>query len=217
MPFMGETMLRSGVPPHMGQSPLPGSDANEQPQRANRANAGDQNVRFIGLVSPSGYRNRRRTGRRRTGRDCPACWESGSMRSISHASGSGSRGGPGLAANARLAVGRVLDAQLEVIPGVRLPGERRGGGARHLRLPGIHLQPLIVAEGDQRVALRDDAGVAHLAPLFGDADVGLDRVVRPVRRSHEDADALEQRLVGKLLEHLLAVEFAHLDLARRRR
>src|SRR5262245_8976677 len=26
-PFMFETMLRSGVPPHIGQSPLPGSDA----------------------------------------------------------------------------------------------------------------------------------------------------------------------------------------------
>jgi hypothetical protein len=26
-PFMLETMFRSGVPPHMGQSPLPGSDA----------------------------------------------------------------------------------------------------------------------------------------------------------------------------------------------
>src|ERR1043165_1682251 len=26
-PFMLETMLRSGVPPHMGQSPVPGSDA----------------------------------------------------------------------------------------------------------------------------------------------------------------------------------------------
>jgi hypothetical protein len=27
MPFMFETMLRSGVPPHIGQSPPPGSDA----------------------------------------------------------------------------------------------------------------------------------------------------------------------------------------------
>src|SRR5215210_491366 len=26
-PFMLEVMLRSGVPPHMGQSPVPGSDA----------------------------------------------------------------------------------------------------------------------------------------------------------------------------------------------
>src|SRR4029077_20842991 len=26
-PFMFETMFRSGVPPHMGQSPVPGSDA----------------------------------------------------------------------------------------------------------------------------------------------------------------------------------------------
>src|SRR5947209_7925939 len=27
-PFMCDTMLRSGVPPHIGQSPEPGSDAN---------------------------------------------------------------------------------------------------------------------------------------------------------------------------------------------
>jgi hypothetical protein len=26
-PFIFETMLRSGVPPHIGQSPVPGSDA----------------------------------------------------------------------------------------------------------------------------------------------------------------------------------------------
>src|SRR6478752_4982447 len=31
-------------------------------------------------------------------------------------------GGPGLAANVRLTVGGVFDAQLEVIPGVRFPG-----------------------------------------------------------------------------------------------
>jgi hypothetical protein len=51
MPFCLETMLRSGVPPHIGQSPLPGSDAlttngsagsdsripNARPRRTDRA------------------------------------------------------------------------------------------------------------------------------------------------------------------------------------
>ena len=32
MPFMDETMLRSGVPPHIGQSPVPGSDGQQQAQ-----------------------------------------------------------------------------------------------------------------------------------------------------------------------------------------
>src|SRR5262249_26675163 len=87
-------------------------------------------------------------------------------------------GGPGLTANSRLAIGLVFHSQLEVVPDVRLPVELGGDGPRSLGLPGVQLQPLVVAEGHQRVALRDDPGVAHLAPLLVDANVGLNRVVR---------------------------------------
>ena len=72
----------------------------------------------------------------------------------------------------------------------------------------------IIAQRYTGVALRDDAGIAHLAALFVDADIGLHRVVRPVGRAHEHANALEQRLVRHFLQHLLAVELAHLHLAR---
>ena len=45
------------------------------------------------------------------------------------------------------------------------------------------------------------------------AHVGLERVVRPVDRPDEGADALEDRVVRRLLQHLLAVERRHRELA----
>src|ERR1051325_7767134 len=50
--FWFETMLRSGVPPHMGQSPVPGSDADADGARqyaatVNRSNA---HIRVVGRL-----------------------------------------------------------------------------------------------------------------------------------------------------------------------
>ena len=49
--------------------------------------------------------------------------------------------------------------------------------ALRLRLPRLQLEPLVVAEQHQLVALRDDADVAHLAAALERAHVGLDGVV----------------------------------------
>src|ERR1043165_3665779 len=61
--------------------------------------------------------------------------------------------------HARLAVGSVLHPQLEPVPGIGFPFERSRRRARHLGLPRVHLEALIIAEGEERVALRDDAGI----------------------------------------------------------
>ena len=65
--FMLDTMLRSGVPPHIGQSPVPGSDA-----LSARADAKQIRIlRFIDSGSLSHCRRRLRKAHRRTGRGCP--------------------------------------------------------------------------------------------------------------------------------------------------
>src|SRR5262245_63938878 len=48
-PFMFETMFRSGVPPHIGQSPVPGSDAstNTGAVAARATAARKHNTRFM--------------------------------------------------------------------------------------------------------------------------------------------------------------------------
>ncbi len=51
MPFISETMLRSGEPPHIGQSPVPESEANESQIQTKRHAVENKIVRFIGLAS----------------------------------------------------------------------------------------------------------------------------------------------------------------------
>ena len=64
-----------------------------------------------------------------------------------------------------------------------------------------------VAEEHQRVALRDDPDVAHLAALRRDRDVRFNGVVRPVGRSDERRGIrLNIVLSGGFLQDLLAVE-----------
>src|SRR5262249_25586446 len=100
-------------------------------------------------------------------------------------------GGPGFPLNAGLSLMLVLDAQLQVVRDVRLAAIVLRSGPLDIVLPRGHFESLAIAECDQRVTLRDDADVAHLAALFVDTNIGLNRVVRPIRRSHENADALE--------------------------
>src|SRR5215472_6632326 len=50
MPDMGEAILRSGVPPHIGQSPVPGSDAN-----INQREPIEQNVRSNAPLKKRGW------------------------------------------------------------------------------------------------------------------------------------------------------------------
>ena len=71
--------------------------------------------------------------RRRRSPARPARLPIGSVLSIVHAAGSGCAGRPRLAPRAHLAVGQVLDAQLQVIPRVGLPRERHRD--RALRSP----------------------------------------------------------------------------------
>src|SRR5262249_17838710 len=74
--FIAETMLRSGVPPHMGQSPVPGSEAQSRASASASAKAQLRvhfKIFFIGSPLSSDYRNKLRTGRRRIFQDCPAC------------------------------------------------------------------------------------------------------------------------------------------------
>ena len=190
----------------MGQSPLPGSEASSSQRQANsETTEAEYAFHWFGVTLRLSKYTPNWASAKRPG--LPCLLGMGSMRSIGHASGSASPVGQALP---RM---RVLPSAVFSTRSLRryqVSGFQANGAdaARvDFRLPGIHLQPLIVAEGDQRIALRDDAGVAHLPPLFVDADVGFDRVVRPVRRAHEDAHALEQRVVGTLFQHLLAVEF----------
>src|SRR5215475_13426981 len=93
--FIAETMLRSGVPPHMGQSPVPGSEAQSRAKpsrrplpivaaryRARRSHrvseprpegAELRKMFFIGSPLSSDYRNKLRTVRRHRFLGCPAC------------------------------------------------------------------------------------------------------------------------------------------------
>ena len=54
-------------------------------------------------------------------------------------------------------------------------------------------------------ALRDP-DIGHLAPALVRTDVGLEGIVRPVRRADERPSALEDRIERLLVQHLLPVE-----------
>src|ERR1041384_1253572 len=80
-PFMFETMLRSGVPPHMGQSPVPGSDADVAGARKQipaERNATISTDRFLTLIcsrTPLCCQSRVRRGRCRRCRELLGGWE----------------------------------------------------------------------------------------------------------------------------------------------
>src|SRR6185436_7119563 len=85
MPFWLEVILRSGVPPHMGQSPEPGSDAETTGDRRQTA-APSSNRKMMALAfmllnficsrTPLGYRNKVQRDRCRKFPALPGGWES---------------------------------------------------------------------------------------------------------------------------------------------
>src|SRR5262249_6626626 len=99
------------------------------------------------------------------------------LKSPSERLGIGSR--PSLAPGSDLAVRHILNLQLEPVPSVRLPSERRSHGSSRLRLPGFELQFLTITKECQRVALSNNARVAHLPTLLGHFSITLHGVVRP--------------------------------------
>src|SRR5512132_2928302 len=64
--FMLDTMLRSGVPPHMGQSPVPGSEALSARVDTRQIRM----LRFIGWESPSRCPETLQMARQRKVRGC---------------------------------------------------------------------------------------------------------------------------------------------------
>src|ERR1041385_1428535 len=73
--------------------------------------------------------------------------------------GFGLAGGPDLSLRADFAVRHVLDAQFQVVPGIRLPLERHDHRALHLGLPWLDLQLLRVPVERECVALGGDAKI----------------------------------------------------------
>ena len=134
---------------------------------------------------------------------------------MAHCAGSASPTRPHLAARAGLSVRLVVHAQLHVIPRVRLPSIRHLGRPFDLRRPWLELELLRVPVEHQRVALSRNADIRHLPPPGVGPHVGLDGVVGPVGRADERAHPFEDRVVGRLLQHLLAVERRDRILARR--
>ena len=55
----------------------------------------------------------------------------------------------------------------------------------------------LLPNSHQGVALRHDAGVAHLPALFVEANIRLDRVVLPIRRADVGAGTLRRGVVRK--------------------
>src|SRR6266496_1360964 len=188
-------MFRSGVPPHIGQSPLPGSEAEAKllamPSVTATANAkkADLEVRilevlFLMIVLVRSFVRRHldvidkdlvwRVGKNSRA-PLPIAKRIDALESPISRLGFGRR--PRLAASSHLSVGQILDLQLQAIPGIRFPFERLPDCARRFYLPGSQLDLLAVAHDRQLVALSHYSGVAHLTPLFRCSKVCLGRVV----------------------------------------
>ena len=235
---MLDTMLRSGVPPHIGQSPLPGSDGDVKLVFVTPNAAARMSRKVViclrmmfGRVDPiwpscscrpECCRSRsptRRRRRRRVGIDARRPLEAADR--IDALDRPRGRLGlsllPHFAAGADLARSHRLHLELHHVPRVGLPRERDLRGPLRLRLPRLQLESLVAARQHQLVALRHDADVPALPAALHGAHVGLDRVVAVVRSAEERPAPLRERerVLGELDEHLAAVEIAHRELARR--
>src|SRR6187399_852513 len=140
-------MLRDGVPPHIGQSvvpamgaPSPRTAAVEAARMTPPARANAAVVRIGAIVSVHLYVVERRAPRRvgveaRAARLVPLrvdCLDEPGGRL-------GLAARPRLAAHARGAVLLILHFELDAVPGVALPGERRRLGHLDVRLPRLEL------------------------------------------------------------------------------
>src|SRR5688500_14789518 len=241
-PFCLETMLRSGVPPHIGQSPVPGSPA---ANRAAKRSAPDTALNTFEdrIVKPLSSRSvpDSRSARMRTAAPPGASSVPGHLdvvekhfkrrvcvnartafpipNWIHFLDVPGRRLGftcrPSLALRLDLALRQILDPQLQPVPGFRLPGEWHRGGSCGFRLPRLEFQPLVIAVERQLIALRHNSGIPHLPALIDRSDVGLDRVVVLVVVSNECASALSERVVGQLRQNRSLAIGANLILAGR--
>ena len=173
---------------------------------ARRTSESARSMRFIGWPPVSGCPDTRRTPRRRRipARRCRL--PIGSILSIIQAAGSGWPVSHALPRARTLPSAVFSTRSFRWYHASAFHANGTDGRSRGLRLPRLDLQLLRVAVEHQRVALRGDADVGHLAAPRRAAHVGLEGVVRPVGRADERADALEDRVVGRLRQHLLPVE-----------
>src|SRR5688572_167914 len=220
---MFETILRSGVPPHMGQFPVPGSPARMEGEVATARTSRMPPIRKRLLMIDIPFR----TSVRRQGEiiqiraELGIEEESWCTLTIADRINSFKRPGrrfgfpnrPRLALNAHTIVRHVLHAKLQPVPGVGLPGEIRLNGARGFRFPGLNLQLLRGSIKNQRITLRSYSDVAHLPATLRSANIRLERVVRQVCGANEDASPFEDGVIGSLLKNLLAIQGGHRNFA----
>src|SRR5215203_4609858 len=244
-PFIAETMLRSGVPPHIGHSFPPGSekaDVVKAPAATPRARSTALPVLEVGsrpwkveswefgvgitlLLIPIDLdvvviKLRAAGGVRWSVRiDAGAALEVADRIDPFD----GPRGGfrlplrPHLAARTDAALIEVLDLEFHRVPLVFLPGELDARDSRLFGLPRLQLDALVRSPKDQLVTLGDDSNISHLAPLFQGSNVSFHRDVGEIGGPEKRPRPLGEgeRILRQLDEDLIPFEVADRELAGR--